>query len=71
MTPKATATGADGGGLTERVSIALEPTEKKALRRAAFLSDASVSAFIRTAALKAAKRTNDAAEKGPALKAAS
>lgn len=63
MTPKETATRTDGAGMTERVSIALEPSEKKALRRAAFLSDASVSAFVRAAALKAAKRMNDAGER--------
>ena len=63
MTPKETAT-ANGDGLTERVSVALDPSEKRVLKKAAFLSDESVSSFIRAAAVKAAQRVARQALRG-------
>lgn len=63
MTLKATATGTDGENLEDRVSVALTTSDKRELKRAAFHSDTSTSAFIRAAALRAARRTNEAAKK--------
>ena len=42
--------------LTDRVSVAVMRSDKQLLRQAAYLSDESVSAFIRAAALKSAAR---------------
>lgn len=38
------------------LSVQMKPSERQIVRHAAFLSDASVSAFVRAAAVKAATR---------------
>jgi uncharacterized protein (DUF1778 family) len=40
-----------------RLSVAVPPSDQRLIRRAAFLSDRSVSAFIREASAQAAART--------------
>ena len=55
MTVKRTAT-EPSNELNDRVSVALMRSDKKLLKQAAYLSDESVSAFIRAAALKSAAR---------------
>ena len=49
--------------LTAPLSVAMTHRERGDVRRAAFLSHQSTSAFIRAAAVKAAQRTLAAAER--------
>ena len=62
MAAKRAATGLSNE-LNDRVSVAVMRSDKKLLKQAAYLSDESVSAFIRAAALKSAARVVDSGRK--------
>lgn len=59
----------DGAILTAPQSVVFSMDERRAVKEAAFLSDQSVSAFIRAAAVKSAQRVLRQAN-APALRAA-